>query len=168
MPAARRVEGVVAMAWTGRIDLCTGGIRRAAAGRRFVTCAGNEVKKQRSGALRLRRRVCEARCGVAADRAQLKFLRLRFLAPKSAAGAAALAFSRDPRASDALEPRGRRCMFAGEQAADAARHKSGSRGRSSSTKTKAPVKIRPPGSCFDVSFPQYSSKQRIRAAVAAR
>ena len=73
MPAARRVEGVVAMAWTGRIDLRAGGIRRAAAGRRFVACAGNEVKKQRSGALRLRRRVCEARCGVAADRAQLKF-----------------------------------------------------------------------------------------------
>ena len=61
MPAARRVEGVVAMAWTGRIDLRAGGIRRAAAGRRFVACAGNEVKRQRSGARRLRRRVCAAR-----------------------------------------------------------------------------------------------------------
>jgi len=41
-------------------------VRCAAAGRRFVTCAGNEVKKQRSAALRLRRRVCErARCGIA-------------------------------------------------------------------------------------------------------
>ena len=75
MPAAARVEGVVVpMARRGDIDLRTGGIRRAAAGRRFVTCAGNEVKKQRSGALWLRRRVCErARCGVAADRAQVKF-----------------------------------------------------------------------------------------------
>ena len=43
------------------IDLRAGGIRRAAAGRRFVACAGNEVKRQRSGALRLRRRVCAAR-----------------------------------------------------------------------------------------------------------
>ena len=59
MPA--RVDGVAAMAWTGRIDLRTGGIRRAAAGRRFVACAGNEVKTQRGGALRLRRRVCAAR-----------------------------------------------------------------------------------------------------------
>ena len=58
---ARRRRGGAAMAWTGRIDLRTGGIRRAAAGRRFVACAGNEVRKQRSGALRLRRRVCVAR-----------------------------------------------------------------------------------------------------------
>ena len=49
------------MAWTGRIDLRAGGIRRAAAGGRFVTCAGNEVKTLRGGALRLRRRVCAAR-----------------------------------------------------------------------------------------------------------
>ena len=65
------------MAWTGRIDLRAGGIRRAAAGRRFVACAGNEVNTPRSGARRLRRRVCAAsRCGVAGDGAQLKFLRL--------------------------------------------------------------------------------------------
>ncbi len=60
LPAAARVQGA-SLAWTGRIDLRAGGIRRAAAGRRFVACAGNEVKKQRSGALRLRRRVCAAR-----------------------------------------------------------------------------------------------------------
>jgi hypothetical protein len=44
LPAAARVEGGAATAWTGRIDLRAGGIRRAAAGRRFVACAGNEVK----------------------------------------------------------------------------------------------------------------------------
>ena len=54
LPAATRVDGA-SMAWTGRIDLRAGGIRRAAAGRRFVACAGNEVKTRRSGALRLRR-----------------------------------------------------------------------------------------------------------------
>ena len=94
MACARRRRGGAAMAWTGRIDLRAGGIRRAAAGRRFVTCAGNEVKKQRSGALRLRRRVCEERAlrrGGGPRAAQI--LAAVDLAPKSAAGAEALRIS---------------------------------------------------------------------------
>ena len=75
--------------------------------------------------------VRRARCGVAADVAQLKFLRLSILAPKSAAGAAALRISREQRDGDVRSPRGGRCMFAESRAGDAARHKERYRGLSS-------------------------------------
>jgi hypothetical protein len=42
-------------------------------------------------------------------------------------------------------------MYAGAQAADAARHRE--RYAAWSAKDLAPVKIRPPDSCFDISFP---------------
>ena len=79
------------MAWTGRIDLRARRARRAAEGRRFVTCAGNEVKKQRSGALRLRRDARRrARASLAAAAAAFEFLARGAFAPKTARGAAAL------------------------------------------------------------------------------
>ena len=54
-------RAVVERRWRCDIDFAHWRGRCAAAGRRFVACAGNEVKTRRSGALWLRRRVCEAR-----------------------------------------------------------------------------------------------------------
>ena len=153
----RRVEGVVERRWRRRGELICAraeyGVRR----REEDLLPARETRSKSSAAQR-------CGCGalvsggralrLAAAAAVFEFLARSALAPKSAAGDEALRIFAYTRASDVVSPRGGRCMCAREQAADAARHMHRERYAAWSAKsTKAPVKIRPPDSCFDVCFP---------------
>jgi hypothetical protein len=122
----RRVEGVVERRWRRRGELICAraeyGVRR----REKDLLPARETRSKSSAALRCG---CGGRVPggralrLAAAAAVFEFLPRGALAPKSAAGAAALRISREPRGNTFRRTRGRRCLFAERFLAGAARHR---------------------------------------------